>query len=172
MQSTMSPSTLTQQNSNVNPNVIIQGILPRIITLIIFYFNSTMSSGHQPMVDIQEKMNYTTFNDQLPLRFIHRRHSFQDPRQHHHRHNFEQAGNGLGEPKNDFAQMRSLNLIKNLGAIRQKYTKFETVQRRRKVKTLRKTSSENELLLMSQSNENNINNSSTVRRSLSSGLLF
>lgn len=56
--------------------------------------------------------------------------------------------------------------------LKNKCIKFETMPTHRLKTILRKTSSENELLLMSQSNESSLGKLPTIRRSFSSGLLF
>lgn len=56
--------------------------------------------------------------------------------------------------------------------LKNKCIKYETIPSHRLKTVLRKTSSENELLLMSQSNNSSLRELPTIRRSFSSGLLF
>lgn len=65
----------------------------------------------------------------------------------------------------------ALNWLKLFNVMRDKCEYDTTIQRRFKT-ILRKTSSENELLLMSPSNESNSSEPPTIRRSFSSGILF
>lgn len=66
----------------------------------------------------------------------------------------------------------AINWLKNFNLVRNKIPEEITSHRHFFKATLRKTSSENELLLMSQSSEHELNGPLFVRRSFSSGLLF
>lgn len=81
---------------------------------------------------------------------------------HHHHHRDD---DGIFHV-NPFSWLKNFNVIQN------KCIKYGTMPSRQLKSILRKTSSENELLLMSQSNQSSLRELPTIRRSFSSGLLF
>ncbi|XP_031625338.1 uncharacterized protein LOC116342012 [Contarinia nasturtii] len=66
----------------------------------------------------------------------------------------------------------SLSWLKNVNAMYNNYLKYEIIPPQQLKPVLRKTSSENELLLMSKSNNSSLRELPIFRRSFSSGLLF
>lgn len=68
-------------------------------------------------------------------------------------------------------QANALHWLQRFNVMRDK-CQYDTIPQRRFKTNLRKTSSENELLLMSPSNDQSIGELPVIRRSFSSGLLF
>lgn len=81
---------------------------------------------------------------------------------HHHHHKDD---DGIFHV-NPFSWLTNYNIMQN------KCIKYEIMPSRQLKSILRRTSSENELLLMSQSNQSSLRELPTIRRSFSSGLLF
>lgn len=74
--------------------------------------------------------------------------------------------------ENKIFHANALSWLKNFNVMYKNYLKYEKLPTSRLKTVLRKSSSENELLLMSQSNESSLRELPAIRRSFSSGLLF
>lgn len=146
------------------------------------------------MIDIQESPLLQTdsnnncavdVDDMQPMSLPSRRHSLQDD---HINNNFfeQQFAQHMQNCENDsdwdedetpqYKDKRqfhanALNWLKHFNIMRDKCP-YDTISQRRFKTNLRKTSSENEILLMSPSNDLNFGELPAIRRSFSSGLLF
>lgn len=153
-----------------------------------------IQTAQHRLIDIQEsplissadqELNY---DENLPPLTI-RRHSFQDNRsnatdffeQQFAQHIQNNSGLNCDSNRdektlqcnnNRRCHVNALNWLKNFNIIRDKCQYNLIPQQRRFKMILRKTSSENELLLMAPSNDPSIDASPAIRRSFSSGLLF
>lgn len=153
-----------------------------------------IQTAQHRLIDIQESPLISaneqefSYDENLPKITL-RRHSFQDQRsdetdffeQHfaqHIRNSSELNGsNRIGITtlqcnSNTRCHVNALNWLKSFNVIRDKCQDNLIPQQRRYKMALRKTSSENELLLMTPSNDPNVDDSPAIRRSFSSGLLF
>lgn len=157
----------------------------------------TINSDQHKLIDIQESPNVQTDNhdpnnnhqvdpdDMQPISLTQRRHSLQDD--HINNNFFEQqfaqhmqtCENDNDWDENETPHQKNkrrfhanaLNWLRHFNIMRDKCP-YDTISQRRFKTNLRKTSSENEILLMSPSNDPNLTELPAIRRSFSSGLLF
>lgn len=137
-----------------------------------------------PLIPAEQELN---FDENLPKITI-RRHSFQDNRSdvtdifeqqfaQHIQNNSELNDSDWDEKtlqcnSNGRCHINALNWLKTFNIMRDKCQYNLIPQQRRFKMVLRKTSSENELLLMTPSNGLSVDDIPAIRRSFSSGLLF
>lgn len=139
-----------------------------------------------PLISAEQEFSY---DENIPKITI-RRHSLQDNRSNetdffeqqfaqHIRNNSELNGStGWNEEasircnSNRRCHVNALNWLKSFNVIRDRSQDNRIPQKRRYKMILRKTSSENELLLMTPSNDPSVDDMPAIRRSFSSGLLF
>lgn len=141
-----------------------------------------LQSDHELDVDVYDlKLTLT-----LPLSSPLRRHSFQDDRfnknffelqferhiQQMDENYAEEVGNHHYGESTMQIQPNALQWLRKCGVMHDKCLLYEPNAHRRLKTLLRKTSSENELLLMSQSNEQFLRGIPAIRRSFSSSLIF
>lgn len=131
-------------------------------------------SNHSPELNVEEKM---------VMSFTSRRHSLQDDQitnnffeqqfaQHMQNCENDNDWNETIHQKNERCfHANALNWLKHFNILRDKCP-CDTISQRRFKTNLRKTSSENEILLMSPANDPNLKELPAIRRSYSSGLLF
>lgn len=138
-----------------------------------------------PLIIAEQEFNYDGNLQIVTLR----RHSFQDIRNDVRADFFERQfaqhihnNSGLDDSdwdektlqcnNNRRCHANALNWLKHFNIIRDKCQYDKIPQQRRFKMDLRKTSSENELLLMTPSNDPSVDDIPAMRRSFSSGLLF
>lgn len=119
------------------------------------------SPFQQQLFSINER---ATTRNQLQLPITHRRHSLQIELQTYGSEHFDAT------IENEPLSFRTFNCSENLDEIRHKYMDYKKKLLQKQGGTLRRVSSENELLLMSQTNKNYEQRPSPIRRSFS--LLF
>lgn len=153
-----------------------------------------IQTAQHRLIDIQESPIISAEHDlshdgNLP-KIILRRHSCQDNNQsdatdffeqqfaQHIQNNCEQLNDSdwdeetLQSNSNRHCHANALNWLKKFNIIRDECQYNIIPQKQRFKMGLRKTSSENELLLMTPSNNPSVNDIPAIRRSFSSGLLF
>lgn len=140
-----------------------------------------VQTEHEPNRDHEQDHD---LYDKCTMSFTSRRHSIQEDRISNnifeqqfakHMQISESDNNGWDETPhlNDNRRFHAsaLNWLRHFNLVRDK-CQYDTISQRRFKNILRKTSSENELLLMSPTNDLDLGEFPAIRRSISSGLLF
>lgn len=157
------------------------------ITIVSLSIALVIDSDPHRLIDIQESpllLCDHELGQVLPQ--TSRRHSLQDERRllqsggrncfeiqfaQHTQHGASNRIRSHRRNETDIFRANAFNWLKNIDSMASKRLQYETLPQRRFKSILRRTSSENELLLISPTNDQ-LSETPAIRRSYSSGLLF